>query len=85
MDAIAEACKKDLGKGGFETYLTETGWCKSDCVFVNDNLAKWAKDESAPDISLTNKPLAPKIRKDPLGAVLIIGYVSSEQPSNTLP
>lgn len=75
-DAIADACKKDLGKGGFETYLTETGWCCSDIVFVNNNLAKWMQDESAPDIPLTNKFLSPKIQKDPLGCVYIIGYAS---------
>ena len=74
-DAIAAACKKDLGKGGFETYLTETGWCTSDIVFVNNNLEKWMKDESAEDIPLTNKFLSPTIRKEPLGCVYIIGYV----------
>ena len=31
------------------------------------------EDESAPDIPLTNIPLRPKIRKEPLGTVLIIG------------
>ncbi|KAB8342863.1 hypothetical protein FH972_022460 [Carpinus fangiana] len=71
--AIAEACMKDLGKGEFETYLTESGWCLNDIIFVQRNLAKWAKEESAPDIPLMNKAMSPKIRKDPLGAVLIIG------------
>lgn len=32
------------------------------------------RDESAPDINFTNKLMSPKIRKDPLGAVLVIGY-----------
>lgn len=73
--AIAEACKKDLGKGAFESYLTEIGWCLNDIVFVTQNLEKWAQDEGAPDIPLVNKLLSPTIRKDPLGAVLIIGYV----------
>lgn len=76
-DAINEACQKDLGKGGFETYLTEIAWCMNDIVFVSQNLEKWAKDESAPDIPLVNKLLSPKIRKDPLGCVLIIGYALS--------
>lgn len=48
----------------------------SDCVFVNNNLEKWMKDESAPDIPLMNKALSPKIKKDPLGAVYIIGYAA---------
>ncbi|KAL8713924.1 MAG: hypothetical protein Q9220_002070 [cf. Caloplaca sp. 1 TL-2023] len=71
--AIAQACKQDLGKGQFETYLTEIDWCLNDIVFVTRNLEKWVKDEPAPDIPLANKLLSPRIRKDPLGAVLIIG------------
>lgn len=54
--------------------MTETGWCTSDIVFVNNNLEKWMKDESAEDVPFTNKLLFPFIRKDPLGAVYIIGY-----------
>jgi beta-apo-4'-carotenal oxygenase len=71
-----EACKIDLGKPSFETYLTETSWCMNDIIFVCDNLSKWMEDEKAPDIDLVNSFLSPKIRKDPLGAVLIIGYDS---------
>ena len=73
---ILEACKKDLGKGIFESIVTEIDWCANDCIFVCDNLVKWAKDESAPDMPLSNKLLSPRIRKDPLGCVLIIGSVS---------
>lgn len=72
-NAIAVACKKDLGKGEFETGVTELDWCTNDIILVNNNLKTWAKDETAPDIPLTNKLVSPKIRKDPLGAVLIIG------------
>lgn len=57
----------------FETYLTEIDWCKNDIVFATQNLPRWIKDETAPDMSLVNKLLSPRIRKDPLGAVLIIG------------
>ncbi|KAL8694020.1 MAG: hypothetical protein Q9218_001258 [Villophora microphyllina] len=71
--ALVQACKQDLGKGAFETYLAEIDWCTNDIVFVTQNLKKWAKDESAADIPLANKLLSPTIRKDPLGAVLIIG------------
>jgi beta-apo-4'-carotenal oxygenase len=72
-EALVEACKLDLGKSAFETYLTEIDWCKNDIVFVTKNLAKWMKDEKAPDIPLTNMALSPRIRKDPLGSVLVIG------------
>ena len=64
---------KDLGKSEFETYMTEIGWCLNDIIFICNNLEKWMKDETAPDIPLMNKLLNPKVRKDPLGAVLIIG------------
>jgi beta-apo-4'-carotenal oxygenase len=70
---IAEACKRDLGKAPYETFLTESGWLENDIVFATKNLHKWAKDEKAPDIDFTNSLVNPKIRKDPLGCVLIIG------------
>jgi beta-apo-4'-carotenal oxygenase len=63
----------DLGKPEYETYLTESGWCKNDIIFICNNLKKWMKDESAPDIELTNKIMSPIIRKDPIGTVLVIG------------
>ena len=76
-DLIIQACNHDLGKPSFETYLTEVGWCQNDIIFMCNNLEKWAKDESAPDIPLMNKAFSPRIRKDPLGTVLIIGYNST--------
>ena len=72
---LVEACRRDLGKGAFETYMTEVDWCTNDIIFICKNLAKWAKDEKAPDIPITLAPLRPKIRKDPLGCVLVIGFV----------
>jgi beta-apo-4'-carotenal oxygenase len=72
-DALVEACKQDLGKPTFETFLSEIDWCKNDIVFVTKNLEKWSKDEPAPDIPLMNTLMNPIIRKEPLGTVLIIG------------
>ena len=71
--ALLEACKLDLGKSAYEAYLTEVGWVLNDILFVCKNLARWMKDEKADDTSLTNMFMSPRIRKDPLGAVLIIG------------
>jgi beta-apo-4'-carotenal oxygenase len=71
--AIAEALRIDLGKPYFESALSEIDWVKNDIVFVTRNLKKWMKDEPAPDIPLANSVLSPKIRKEPLGAVLVIG------------
>ena len=76
-DRIAEACRSDLNKPEFETMIAESGWLQNDCVFVSRNLHKWAKDEKAEDIDLAFKFMNPKIRKDPLGCVLVIGCVYS--------
>jgi beta-apo-4'-carotenal oxygenase len=70
---LAEACRHDLGKSTFEAYSAEIDWCLNDIAFVCKNLARWAKDEKAVDIPITLAPLNPKIRKDPLGCVLVIG------------
>ena len=70
---LLEACSKDLHKGFFETLLTEIKWVENDIIFVCNNLEKWASDEKPADIPLTNSLMFPKIRKDPLGVVLIIG------------
>ncbi|KAB8079247.1 Aldehyde/histidinol dehydrogenase [Aspergillus leporis] len=70
---IADASALDLGKPRFETEIAEIGWLQNDLVFVSRNLHKWAKDEKAEDIDLSFKFMSPKIRKDPLGCVLVIG------------
>ena len=69
---INAACQEDLGKGSFETYITEIGWCTNDIIFVCNNLKSWAKDETL-NVPLMNRPLSPKVRKDPMGCCLIIG------------
>ncbi|KAJ5814783.1 Beta-apo-4'-carotenal oxygenase [Penicillium riverlandense] len=70
---IVEACAQDLNKPRFETEIAESQWILNDIVFTTRNLHKWVKDEKAPDIDLTFKFMNPKIRKDPLGTVLVIG------------
>ena len=64
----------DLGKGVFESYLSELDFCTTTILYDINNLEKWAKDESSPDVPLDMMVLRPKIRKDPLGTVLIIGF-----------
>lgn len=75
--AMLEACKRDLGKGYFEGMLSEITWVQNDIVFMTKNLEKWAQDEKPDDISFTNKIVSPRIRKDPLGSVLVIGLAPS--------
>ena len=71
--ALVAALKQDLGKSEYESYSTEIDWVKNDIIFINKNLHKWAADESAADIDLTMRLIGPKIRKDPMGCVLVIG------------
>ncbi|KAJ5224466.1 Beta-apo-4'-carotenal oxygenase [Penicillium citrinum] len=72
-EEIVEACAQDLNKPRFEAEVAESGWLLNDIVFTSRNLHKWVKDEKAPDIDLSFKFMNPKIRKDPLGCVLVIG------------
>lgn len=70
---IEEALHKDMGKCKFEANITEIDWCKSECVTVADKLDKWAKDEPIVDMPLQYLPMRPRVRHEPMGAVLIIG------------
>ncbi|KAI1609269.1 hypothetical protein EDD37DRAFT_569263 [Exophiala viscosa] len=70
---LMEACRRDLGKGFFEALATEINWVQNDIIFMTKNLEKWMKDEKPADIPLSNWFMSPKIRKDPLGVVLVIG------------
>ncbi|KZF19057.1 aldehyde dehydrogenase [Xylona heveae TC161] len=72
-EALIKALQQDLGKPPFEALIMEIGWCAGDALFTSNKLREWAKDEKAPDIPLLNAPLCPKIRKVPLGSVLILG------------
>jgi beta-apo-4'-carotenal oxygenase len=73
QDRIFEALARDKGTPQYEAYISETGWLLAEILFALKNLDKWLKDEPAPDIPFTYKALAPKIRKDPMGTVLVIG------------
>jgi len=66
---------KDLGKGYYEAMLSEIKWVENDIIFMCNNLEKWAKDEKPADIDFVNSLMSPRIRKDPLGCVLVIGWV----------
>lgn len=71
--SIIEACKADLGKSAFETLAGEIRWCQNDILFVSKHLADWMKTDDAPYMD-DFKILQPRIRKEPYGVVLIIGY-----------
>jgi beta-apo-4'-carotenal oxygenase len=72
---LLAALKQDLHKSSFEALLTELDWVKKDCLFMLDHLEKFAKDEKlgAPHVPVTFSLMKFRIRKEPVGAVLIIG------------
>lgn len=73
QERIFEAITRDMGRSYYESYLAEVGWLLDEILFILKNLDKWVKDEPAPDVPFIYKAMAPKIRKDPMGTVLIIG------------
>ncbi|KAJ9604151.1 Hexadecenal dehydrogenase [Cladophialophora chaetospira] len=70
---LVEALARDLHKGAFETFTAEINWTQNDIVFQTQNLERWARDEKPADIAFTNRLVSPRIRKDPLGVILVIG------------
>jgi beta-apo-4'-carotenal oxygenase len=46
---------------------------QNDVIFMTNNLRKWAADEKPDDMAFSHKLVSPRIRKDPLGTVLVIG------------
>ncbi|KAG5365416.1 Aldehyde dehydrogenase family 3 member B1 [Yarrowia sp. C11] len=71
-DAIKEAIHKDLGRPVFETEMCEFSFQWGEFNNVVSNLKKWAADETVKGTSLQYTLTRPKIRKRPLGTVLII-------------
>lgn len=72
---IQDALLKDLRKSAYESTLTEVEWLKNDCMFMITHLKTFAKDEKlgAPTVPITHSMMNLRIRKEPMGAVLIIG------------
>ncbi|KAL2115444.1 hypothetical protein VTJ04DRAFT_9699 [Mycothermus thermophilus] len=72
---LLAALKADLRKSAFEALLSEVDWLKKDCMFMLEHLDTFARDEKlrAPHVPAHYSILNFRIRKDPLGTVLIIG------------
>ncbi|KAK3331915.1 Aldehyde/histidinol dehydrogenase [Cercophora scortea] len=72
---LLHALAQDLHKSDYESLLSELDWVQKDCLFMIDNLAAFAKDEKlgAPHVPITFSMMNFRIRKEPLGTVLIIG------------
>ncbi|KAI1179273.1 Aldehyde/histidinol dehydrogenase [Nemania sp. FL0916] len=70
---LIAALQQDIGKPSSEALLTEISFCLSDLNLTLKKLKTWAKDDTDLDYPLTFAALKPRVRKEPLGAVLIIG------------
>jgi len=72
---LVAALASDLRKSKFEALLTEVDWVKKDCLYMLDHLENFAKDQKlgAPDVPITFSMMKFRVRKEPLGTVLIIG------------
>lgn len=78
---LYDALKADFNKPFYETYMTEIAWMQLAILDVMNNLREWAADEPLKvplAIKLTNSP---RMRKEPMGVILIIGYFT---PSNNI-
>ncbi|KAI1104745.1 aldehyde dehydrogenase [Jackrogersella minutella] len=67
------ALKKDLNKPFHDAMLTEIHHSVQDLNMTLKMLKTWAKDDKSIEYNWAFTPLNPRIRKEPLGAVLIIG------------
>ncbi|KAI1341373.1 aldehyde dehydrogenase [Xylariaceae sp. FL0016] len=67
------ALKQDLGKAPADALLSEIVYTITDLNLTLKKLSEWVKDDKDLDYPMTYVPLRPRIRKEPLGAVLIIG------------
>ncbi len=72
-EKIQAALKKDLNKPPIEAVVSEINFAQQDLEMIIKKLKTWAKDETDIEYALPFVPVRPRIRKEPLGNVLIIG------------
>ncbi|CUS10471.1 unnamed protein product [Tuber aestivum] len=70
---LVQALKADLGKPYFEAMISEIDWIGAEILYVLKNLRKWAADDKVDLPFLHRLVLSPRIRKEPMGTVLVIG------------
>jgi len=72
---LIEALMRDLHKSEYETCFTELDWVKNDCLWSLKHMDRLAADEKlgSPDVSWTYAAMGVRLRKEPIGSVLIIG------------
>lgn len=68
-----KALHQDLRMAKTEAFLTEIDFVLSDIMFAIKNLETWAKDETITGMNTEYFFMKHRIRKEPLGTVLVIG------------
>lgn len=71
--AILDAIKADLNRSQVESYLTDLAGIRKDILYHLDNIDVWTADETIGDSFIARRLGLARIRKEPLGVVLIIG------------
>ena len=71
--AFIDALKTDLHRHAFESMMMDIGGCQTDVLVHIENLEKWTADE-IPDAGFFFGTVGKaRVRKEPLGVVLILG------------
>lgn len=79
------ALKKDLNKAPHDALLSEIGHCIQDLNMILKTLKKWVKDDTDIEYTWMYTAVKPRIRKEPLGTVLIIGPYNFPMMLNLAP
>ncbi|KAF5494393.1 Beta-apo-4'-carotenal oxygenase [Colletotrichum siamense] len=82
---LREALKHDLNRPPHDAHVSDIDWSISDCMFAIQNLTTWVQDDKNIDVFLPFSLLRPRIRKEPLGMVLIIGTYNFPVQLNICP
>ena len=69
--SINVALKADLGKGGFESYMCETGMTLSEISYVIKHAARWSRDSRVPT-PMAQYAAKSYVKKSPYGCVLVM-------------
>jgi aldehyde dehydrogenase (NAD+) len=67
------AMKEDLNRSNIESMITDFAGARKDILYHLQHIDKWAADEPLGDTFVAKKLRLARIRKEPLGVVLIIG------------
>lgn len=70
--AIVDALSADLRKSAHESTMSDVVWLLNDIIEMLANIDKYAKEEKL-EADFASSMSSPKVRKEPMGVVLIIG------------